>query len=157
MSVRPGDEGRVLSAKNQFGRRLSFWFWLLEGPLSPCSRERRVVLGRTIDPLAALPRGVRDLMADGRVGVPIIREELSWASPHQKGVCRDGTREVLQDIESACESGRCFPGLPMLERPNERMELSPASPPSRPWALPQCGLVLSPLPCSRVADESAFV
>jgi hypothetical protein len=51
-------------------------------------------------------------MADGRVGVPIIREELCWASPHQKGVCRDGAREHRQNIEPAYEPAAAFRDCP---------------------------------------------
>jgi hypothetical protein len=56
-------------------------------------------------------------MADGRVGVPATREELCWASPHEKGVHRDGTRGHRQDVESARERGAvtrnclCLKGL----------------------------------------------
>jgi hypothetical protein len=44
-------------------------------------------------------------MADGRVGVPATCEELCWAWPHERGVCRDGARGHRLDIESACEQG----------------------------------------------------
>jgi hypothetical protein len=56
-------------------------------------------------------------MADDRVGVPATCEELCWASPHEKGVCRGGTRGHHQNIESAFERGSvswnclCLKGL----------------------------------------------
>jgi hypothetical protein len=54
-------------------------------------------------------------MADSRVGAPIIREELCWASPHEKDVYRDGTRGHHQDIESACEPGAVSRDCPCLK------------------------------------------
>ena len=49
-------------------------------------------------------------MADGGVGVPIIREEPYWASPHETGVCRDG-KERFSSASSRPVNRPLVPGI----------------------------------------------